>query len=223
MIAFGCAITREDEFAAYAEPGVERVAEPDSLVMLKRGHGCIHDPYNEMLAEAGEREDLEALVLLHQDLSIDAEDMLARVRGLLATSSEIAIMGTIGARDVAGLAWWEGEPHGYVMAPRLVPGGTRLHYSDGAHEVDSVDGMLLVLSPWAVRELRFDRALAGALDGYDLDICLQAREQGKRVVATGFGVSHHVTYDEFYDRQRWIEAAAAVQRKWGEGLVAGVL
>jgi hypothetical protein len=214
MIAFGCATTDEDEYRTHAQPGIARAAEPNSLVMRRHGYDCIHDPYNEMLDEAAAHDDLEALVLLHQDLSIDDDAFVAHVRGLLAASSEIAIAGTVGGRGAPGLAWWEGESHGYVEAPELVPGGVRLQYSHGAHEVDSVDGMLLVLSPWAVRELRFDRGLAGALDGYDLDICLQARERGKRVVAYGFGVSHHVRYETFYERGRWVRADVAVRRKW---------
>ena len=39
----------------------------------------------------------------------------------------------------------------------------------------------MVLSPWAVRELRFDESL-GKLHGYDFDICMQARAAGKKVV-----------------------------------------
>jgi hypothetical protein len=216
MIAFGCATTKEQEFRAYAAPAIERVAETDSLLMRRHGYDSIHEPYNEMLDAASQREDLEAIVLLHQDLSIDDEGFLAKVRGALAASPEIAIIGAAGARGVSGLAWWEGEEsHGYFDSPVLVPGGSRMVYSRGMHEVDSVDGMLLVLSAWAARELRFDAELAGPLDGYDMDICLQARARGRRVVAGGLQVSHYCTYDDFFDRRRWIRAAVALQRKWG--------
>ena len=44
-------------------------------------------------------------------------------------------------------------------------------------EVETLDGFLLVLSPWAVRTLRFDESL-GEFHGYDLDFCLQVREAG---------------------------------------------
>lgn len=215
MIAFGCATTDEREYRAYAAPSIERVAEPDSLLMRRHGYDSIHEPYNEMLDEAARRDDLEAIVLLHQDLSIEDEGFMAKVRGILAASPEIAIVGAVGARGVPPLAWWEGsESHGYFESPILVPGGSRIVYSHGVHEVDSVDGMLLVLSPWAARELRFDAELAGPLDGYDMDICLQARARGRRVVAGGLQVAHYTTYDRFFDRRRWIQAAVALRRKW---------
>jgi Glycosyltransferase like family len=219
MIAFGCATNDEGQFRAYAAPSIERVAEPGSLLMRRHGYGSIHEPYNEMLDQAAQREDLEAVVLLHQDLSIDDDGFLAKVRGMLAASPDVAIIGAAGARGVRGLAWWEGaESHGYFESPALVPGGNGMMYSRGVHEVDSVDGMLLVLSAWAARELRFDVDLAGPLDGYDMDICLQARAQGRKVGAGGLQVSHYCTYDRFFDRRRWVRAAVALQRKWGGDL-----
>lgn len=214
MIAFGCATTSEEEYLAYAAPSVQRVAEPDSLVMRRHGYDSIHAPYNEMLAEAAAREDLEAVVLLHQDVAIDDDAFLAKLRELLAASEDVAVIGVAGARQVRGLAWWEGESYGAAHSPLLVPGGSHIQYSRGTHEVDSVDGMLLVLSAWAARELRFDRDLAGPLDGYDLDLCLQARARGRRVVVADLAVSHYVGYEGFFDRRRWVEAAVALQRKW---------
>ena len=166
MIAFGCATTSEEEYALYAGPSIRRLAEPDSLLMRRHGYDSIHDPYNEMLAEASARDDLEAVVLPHQDMAIDDPHFLAKIRALLAASPDVAVIGAAGACEVPGLPWWEGEElRGRVEAPAMVPGGTRLDYSRGAHEVQAVDGMLLVLSAWAARELRFDRSLAGSLDG----------------------------------------------------------
>jgi Glycosyltransferase like family len=220
MIAFGCATTDEREFRAYAAPAIERVAETDSLLMRRHGYPSIHEPYNEMLDQAARRDDLEAVVLLHQDLSIDDDRFLDKVRGVLAASPDIAIVGAVGASGVDGLAWWEGaESHGYFDSPVLVPGGSQMVYSRGVHEVDSVDGMLLVLSAWAARELRFDAELAGPLDGYDMDVCLQARARGRKVVAGGLQVSHYTTYEGFFDRARWLRAAVALRRKWDSGLV----
>lgn len=214
MIAFGCATTSEEEYLAYAAPSVQRIAEPDSLTMRRHGYDSIHQPYNEMLAEAAGHEELEAVVLLHQDLTIEDESFVAKIRAILAASEDVAVIGVAGARGVRGLAWWEGESYGAAHSPRLVPGGSHIRYSHGAFEVESVDGLLLVLSAWAARELRFDRELAGPLDGYDMDLCLQARARGGRVVVADLAVSHHVAYEGFFDRGRWVEAAVALQRKW---------
>jgi Glycosyltransferase like family len=213
VIAFGSATTNEGEYRAYAAPTVERLAEPDSLLMRRHGYDSIHEPYNEMLAEAAKHDDLEAVVLLHQDISIEDDAFLARVRAVLAASEEVAVIGSAGARDIAGLAWWEGSARGRAESPAMIPGGSVDVYSHGDFEVDSVDGMLLVLSAWAARELRFDRGLAGPLDGYDADICFQARARGRRVVVADLRVSHYAPRD-FLDHRRWVDAAVALQRKW---------
>lgn len=213
MIAFGCATTDEEEYRAFAAPSIARLAEPGALIMRRHGAASVHLPYNEMLDEAAARDDLEALVLLHQDMSIEDDQFAAKLRRLLAADPAVAIVGVAGARDVAGLPWWEGECHGRVRSPRLVPGSSRVFYSRGNHEVESVDGMLLAFSAWATRELRFDPAL-GPFDGYDVDICLQARERGRRVLVGDFETSHWVAYEDFFDRNRWVKGAVAVQRKW---------
>ncbi len=57
-------------------------------------------------------------------------------------------------------------------------------------EVDTLDGFVLVLSPWAVRNVRFDESL-GRFHGYDLDFCLQVREAGRKVVTADFRAIHH--------------------------------
>lgn len=218
MIAFGCATTSEREYRAYAARTTERLAESDSLLMRRHGCDSIHAPYNEMLEQAAGRDDLEAIVLLHQDLSIVDDGFMAKIRAILAMAPDVAVIGNAGARNPPGLAWWEGESYGEIESPVLVPGGSRVVYSQGVHEVDCVDGMLLVLSAWAARELRFDDRLAGPLDGYDMDICFQARARGRRVVAGGLGVRHFSTYQDFFDRRRWVRAAVALERKWAPEL-----
>ncbi len=218
MLAFGCATTSAEEYFAYAAPTIERVAESDSLIMRRHGFGTIHEPYNEMLAAAGERDDLEALILLHQDLSIGDPYFAERVRALLAADERVAVIGAAGARNVRSLAWWEGDdPAGRVESPRLVPGGSVIDHARVNREVEAVDGILIVLSAWAVRELRFDPAI-GPFDGYDVDICLQARSLDRRVVVGDFrDVAHHVRGDSFFDRERWTRGAIAVSRKWDVG------
>ena len=48
--------------------------------------------------------------------------------------------------------------------------------SGSSGEVDMVDGYLLILSRWAINELRFDeRDVGPGFHGYDADICFQAR------------------------------------------------
>lgn len=181
--------------------------------MRRHGYDSIQEPYNEMLAEAAAEDDLEAVVLFHQDVSIEDELFLDKVRALLAASEEVAVIGSAGAVDIpAGLAWWEGSCRGHTESPVMVPGGNVETYARGNFEVEAVDGMLLVLSAWAARELRFDPNLA-PLDGYDIDICLQARARGRRVVVGDFQIAHYAQRD-FLDHRRWVGAAVSLRRKW---------
>jgi GT2 family glycosyltransferase len=105
-----------------------------------------------------------------------------------------------------------------VTVTRIVP-----HYAEritettlcgfpiGVHEVDAVDGILLVLSPWAARELRFDEAFSQVFHGYDVDLCFQARERGRRVIVEQLEVVHH-TLD--VRSMGWVQADVLWQRKW---------
>jgi hypothetical protein len=80
-------------------------------------------------------------------------------------------------------------------------------------EVDVIDGFIMVLSPWAVRELRFDESL-GRLHGYDLDICMQARAAGKKVVTTDFRAIHHHSLDLIGDQEAWVATHMRIAEKW---------
>ncbi|MCB0829361.1 MAG: hypothetical protein KDB64_00430, partial [Solirubrobacterales bacterium] len=70
MIAIGSAITEEDVFDAYAGPGIERIREPDTRLLIYPSAGTIFRSYNVLLDKAKEIEGLEALVLIHQDAEI---------------------------------------------------------------------------------------------------------------------------------------------------------
>ena len=74
MIAFGTSITKPDVFRRCAEPGIVRVAEPDSLVLELPAVGSIFKSYNALLDRAAEHDDLEALVLVHQDTELVDHD-----------------------------------------------------------------------------------------------------------------------------------------------------
>ena len=80
-------------------------------------------------------------------------------------------------------------------------------------EVDTLAGFLLVMTPWAIRELRFDEALHLGI-GFDLDICRQARAAGRKLVTADIGVSHHGSLDLIEDHDLWIEAHIDVAQKW---------
>jgi len=210
MIAFASCIGSMERFSAQAAPALNRALETDSMFAELTTETSIHDVYNEALEHFSGVETLEALVLLHDDVELLApEHFCSRVRGVMADPT-IAIAGVVGARDVHGLAWWEGTVAGSVMETRgVVEGDLR------DREVDAVDGLIMVLSPWAVRHLRCDAETFTGFHGYDVDLCFQARAAGRRVVAADLPVFHH-TKGGFGDEAAWQAADAAFRAKWGD-------
>jgi hypothetical protein len=230
VIAFGCPVTDPGAYERYAEPGISSVAEPDSGVLTNQGAGSIFRAFNLILDQAKELEGLEALVLVHQDARIADPGFCGKVRAALA-DPDVAIVGCAGATGVRSIAWWDGTitwasyTHRFEeMGGGELPGLTWAEpYPDHAHtgEVDSIDGVLIVMSPWAVSNLRFDESL-GALHGYDLDICLQARAAGKKVITADLRVVHHHSLDLIGDPEEWIAAHMRVAEKWSDLLDAGL-
>ncbi|MSO42440.1 MAG: hypothetical protein EXQ70_11210 [Solirubrobacterales bacterium] len=227
LIAFGSAITDPGLYEGCAQKGIRLVAEGDSEVISNASGNSIFRNYNLMLDMVADREDLEALVLLHQDAELVDADFCERVRRVLA-DPEVAIIGCAGAIDVRGIAWWAGTVtwasfiHRYyemgggdIEALSWDPETTPAYARSG--EVEMIDGVLMVLSPWAVRNLRFDESL-GQLHGYDFDICMQARVAGKKVVAEHLRVIHHHSLELMRGVDGWVEAHMKISEKWGHEL-----
>ena len=223
MIAFGTAITDLETYDRCAAPGIQRAAEPDSVVFAQQGTGSLFHHYNLMLDLAGRHDDLEALALVHQDAEIADADFCDKVRESVS-DPEVAVVGCAGAIGVRGIAWWEGSVTWASFTHRYrewgggefpAPGWSRDEIPSFAHtgEVDAIDGFVMVLSPWAVRELRFDESL-GRLHGYDFDFCMQARAAGKKVVTSDFRAIHHHSLELISDQDAWIEAYVRVAEKW---------
>ncbi|HEX6458648.1 MAG TPA: glycosyltransferase [Thermoleophilaceae bacterium] len=230
MIAFGCSITRPDVFRRCAEPGILRAAEPDSEVLARPAVGSIFRSYNALLDEAGERPDLEALVLVHQDTEIADAGFCDRVREALA-DPDVGVVGCVGAIGVRSIAWWEGsvalasfihryEEHGGGDLPAFSWEWDDAPPYARTGEVETVDGFLLVLSPWTVRNVRFDESL-GQLHGYDFDYCLQVRAAGRKVVTADFRAVHHHSLELVSDSEHWVQAHVQVAEKW-DGRMPGV-
>jgi Glycosyltransferase like family len=232
LIAFGCPITRPEDYERFAAPGLKLVREPDSELFVNSSAGSIFRAYNLLLDQAAEHDGLEALVLLHQDVEIIDRDFCAKVRDVFA-DPDVGAAGCVGALDARSMAWWEGSvtwasfTHRYyelgggalpafAMYPEEVPPPAYARTG----EVDTLDGFLLVLSPWAVRETRFDESL-GQFHGYDFDICMQIREAGRKVVTADLRVVHHHSLELCPDPENWIAAHVRLAEKW-DGRISGV-
>jgi hypothetical protein len=232
VIAFATAITDPEAYRRYAEVGIRRAAEPDSAIIANAPAGSIFRTYNLILDMASELEDLEALVLVHQDAELVDDQVCAKLRAELA-DPDVGVVGCVGAIGVRSIAWWEGSVtwgsfiHRYQELgggdlPAFSWNGSKLPPYARTGEVDTVDGFVLGLAPWTVRNVRFDESL-GALHGYDFDYCLQVREAGRKVVTTDLKAIHHHSLDLINDPEVWIAAHMLVAEKWdGRMLNVGV-
>ena len=223
MIAFGSSITKPEVYRRCAEPGIRRAAEADSKVLAYNAAGSIFRSYNLLLEKASELDDLEALVLLHQDAELVDDEFCHKVR-LALEDDDVGVVGCVGAVDVRSIAWWEGSATWASFSHRYSENGggdvesltwKRDDMPPYAHtgEVDTVDGFVLVLSPWTVRNVRFDESL-GQFHGYDFDFCLQVRAAGRKIVTEDFRVVHHHSLELVDDLETWIEAHMRVAEKW---------
>ena len=224
MFAYGSAITDSRVYEAFAQRGIELVAEPDSEILARGSAGSLFTTYNLILDEAAELENLECLVLLHQDAEIVDSNLPTVVRETLQ-DPDVALVGCGGAVGVQNISWWEGsvtwanfttkfDEMGGGEIPGLSwnPEETPSYAHTG--EVDSIDGFVIAMSPWAVKNLRFDESLGSALHGYDLDLCLQARSAGKKVMTADFRVIHHHSPDLIGDIDGWVAAHIQIAEKW---------
>jgi hypothetical protein len=232
LIAFGCPVTRPEHYDRFAAPGLALAREPDSEILANSSASSIFRAYNLLMDLAAKLDDLEALVLLHQDVEIVDPQFCAKVREALA-DPDVGVAGCVGALDVRSMAWWEGSvtwasfSHRYyelgggdlpafAMHPEEVPPPAYARTG----EVDTLDGFLLVLSPWAIRNTRFDESL-GPFHGYDFDICMQVREAGRKVVTADLKVVHHHSLELCPDPENWITAHMRLAEKW-DGRLPGV-
>ena len=225
MIVFGTAVTRSEDYERWAARGIARAREPDSVVYPNSSPGSIFRAYNLLLELAAGHDQLEALVLLHQDVEIVDDQFCSKVRATLA-DPQVAIAGCVGALGARTMAWWEGavtwasfthryHEHGGGLLPAFTmsPETERPPAYARLGEVDTIDGFIIVMSPWAVRNLRFDETL-GQFHGYDYDICMQARAAGRRVVTADLKVHHHHSLELMPDPENWVEANIRLAAKW---------
>jgi hypothetical protein len=229
LIVFASAVTDPEVFERAAQAGVRRLqeAEPEIEMIVFSSVGSIFRNYNLILDKVKDRDDVEALVLIHQDAEIQDPNFTAKVRAALA-DPEVAVVGCAGAVDVRSIAWWEGSitwasfTHRYAeLGGGEIPAfswvSEKMPPFAQLGEVDSIDGFVMALSPWAMRELRFDESL-GMIHGYDFDFCMQTRAAGKKVVTADLQVVHHHSLRLIEDVESWITAYMRAAEKWDEHL-----
>lgn len=220
MIAFGCSVIAPHLYTLYAKPGIELAREPDSPVLVHAAASSVARGCNLLFDRAGQLDDLEALVIVHQDVEITDSQLCEKVRRALA-DPEVGVVGCVGATGVHDIAWWDGNVTwtsaryrygelggGEMLWPRALQGSLR-----EPGEVDSLYGVLMAFSPWVVRNLRFDESF-GLLHGYDFDICQRIRRSGRKVMTADIDVAHHHSLDLITQVEMWVEAHMRVAETW---------
>jgi hypothetical protein len=227
VIAFGVSMEDPEAYRRYALPGIERCREPDSEVYAFAAAGPLTRNYNLLIDTAARREHVEALVLVQEDIEIDDPGFCAKVRSALA-EPDVALVGSAGATGVTGIAWWEGEVSAAPAVQRYnehgsgeLPAFSWLQTSPPPAEVETLDGALLVISPWTLRNVRFDESLRLRY-GFDLDYCLQVGATGRKIMTADLRTVRHRPL-ELVPRpqhQAWVDAHMAVAAKWADRLPA---
>ena len=223
LIAFGSAITDPDAYRRYAEPGIKLVAEPDSVVFANapgglavsclqpdpRPRGAARRPRGARARPPGRR--ARGRGLLRQAAGRPGRSggrrRRLRRRDRRAEHRLVGGVGDVGLVHPPLLRARRRRPARLLVERDELPPYAR------TGEVDTVDGFILGLSPWVVRNVRFDESL-GALHGYDFDFCLQVREAGRKVVTADFKAIHHHSLDLIQDPEGWIAAHMRVAEKW---------
>jgi hypothetical protein len=135
---------------------------------------------------------------------------------------DVAVVGAVGAAGVGHMGWWEGRLRGNAAVLQYgEQGGGRLRWepedqpgSAGEFgEVETVYGVLLALSPWAVQQIRLDESV-GMLHGYDFDICRQARAAGRKVLSADIPLAHHHSLDLVAQIEIWVAAHMRAAELW---------
>lgn len=209
MFVFASCVGSEATYARHALPGLRVAAEADSvLIQATATDGSIRRAYDEILEAVAGMSGVEALVLLHEDVELLDPLFCATVRARLAATPAAAVIGAIGASDVRSLAWWE-----YAGAGRVVETRGTVDFGDRASSVDCVDGLLMVLSPWAIASLRYGDDPVGGFHGYDAELCFSARAAGREVWVERLPLIHH-TKGGFGDVAAWERADVAFRARW---------
>jgi hypothetical protein len=226
VIAFATTISEPEAYERFAAPGIALAAEPDSEVYAFASVGSICRSLNLLLGAAAARDDLEALIIVRQDTQLSDAGICRAVRRVL-TDPDVGVAGCMGATGFQGIAWWEGSVSCGPVAHRYYKHGggefAGFPWAAGSAplgEVDAVDGCVLAMSPWVVRNVRFDETLNPS-HGYDVDFCRQVRSAGRKVVTAELAVTRHHSLELIGSPELWIESHVRFAEKWNDGAADG--
>lgn len=202
---YGCCVGSWDKFTANVAP--RTAGRP--MMALAGQPGIVH-AYNTIVAAAFARHDLDALILLHDDLELTDPDAEAKLLAPL-TDPDVGLVGVAGGGGDS-IYWWNHNPVGHQLTDVM-----NIDFGQREGDVTLIEGSVMVLSPWLLANLRFDPRFTG-YHGYD-EIGMQVRAAGKRVVVVDVDTHHHnpMGYASEESAAMCRRAAQLYQEKWGLG------
>lgn len=124
------------------------------------------------------------VVLLHDDVEIVDPAFEAKAFTVLADRPDVALVGVAGGVSEDSLAWWNGPTVGHQRTDAMM-----LDFGQREGDVAVLEGSVLVFSPWAVRNLRYDLRYQGFHSADE--VSLTARQAGKRLYVADIDTHHH--------------------------------
>lgn len=211
MFVFGVHIDSQEVFDRHCLPAIAAFGGADAT-LITSPDTPIAGTYNQMLQASLEMDDVEAIVLLRQDVEITDPRFLTKVREAFARDPELAVIGPVGGQGVTTLRWWQAPKwFGRLGTPQ----GTFTGVNE-AHDVDCVDGLCMILRADLAARIRFDDIAFTGRSGYDVDLCFRVREAGLRVAVEPIEVVRHGNAHD--DDESFRSAAAAWQGKRADAL-----
>lgn len=126
--------------------------------------------------------DAKYKVYLHQDVFICYRGFLKAVLDIFSSDQSIGMIGMVGAPWMAedGVMWHAVREGGLLgITPMAEPYATyEYHIEDGLHEVEAVDGLLIVTN----RDIQWREDVFDGWDFYDVSQSMEFRRKGYKVV-----------------------------------------
>ncbi len=194
-------------FEELALPALSEILEQPDTLLTARDATSITSAYNSFIDEARAMTDVEALVLLHDDVVLRDRNFAPRVRRVLRDPT-VGVIGVVGGSGLCDMSFWDAR----TTKGRVWDGSRFLDFGPPRGDVDVVDGLLMVLSPAAIDAVRFDETTFDGFHGYDADYCLSCRQRELRVVVEPFVLYHQSTGS--MSSASYSGAEAAFEHKW---------
>lgn len=207
-VAYGCVTNSLERVQRYVLPRVG-----DRPLTLLWNQTSMTTAYNRIL-DSHRWDPPDVLILVHDDLELTdpvAEEKFAEALRI----HDVELVGVAGGYGVEahGLAWWNARTVGHQLTDsRMLDFGPRTGF------VTSLEGSVMALGPWGVRNIRFDETFTG-FHGYDdIGMCVNVTHR-KSVWVADVDTHHHTSlgFDSPASEVAWLEADRKFRRKWKLG------